>query len=176
MIQRLSARNKIITGAAIIALCGTVAYEVTTPPTPLLIYNKSDSAPHGWYRVDPQGRIEKDVSVAAFAPDGARDLADERGYLPAHIPLIKTVWAVAGEEVCAENGVVSAPGRPDIFVKPFDSAGRAMPSWRGCITLQPGEIFLVSVRTETSFDSRYFGAIDRQNVLGTAHYLGGNQE
>ena len=168
--------KKIIAGAAVLLLAGAAALEIVAPPIPRLIYNKSVSAPVGWYRIDPGGPIEKDTLVAAFPPDDARQLADHRGYLPAHVPLIKTVWAMAGDEICAENGVVSVAVKPDLIAQNTDSAGREMPALEGCFTLSETEFFLVSTDTETSFDSRYFGAVKAKNVLGTAYYLGSEPE
>ncbi len=163
-------------GAGAIALCGAVALEITSPPTPRLIYNKSESAAIGWYIVKPEDAVNRDVTVAAFAPDNARNLAAERGYLPAHIPLIKTVWAGPGDELCALGRVITTPGRPDIVAFKSDRLKRPMPSWKGCITLKRDEFFLVSTRIKTSFDSRYFGPVRRENILGTAHFLGPNSE
>ncbi len=154
------------------ALCAAVVWEIVSPPTPLLIYNRSESAPIGWYALDSNGGVTRDVKVAAFAPETARKLADNRHYLPQHIPIIKTVWAVTGEKVCSINGVISAPNRPDIHATMQDSLGRAMPVWHGCITLEKHEVFLVSTDVQTSWDSRYFGPVLLDNVLGTVRYLG----
>lgn len=168
--------KKIIAVAAVSLLAIAAALEIAAPPTPRLIYNKSESAPLGWYRIDPSGQIKKDALVAAFPPDDARELAAKRGYLPAHVPIIKTVWALAGDEICAENNVVSVAGKPHLIAQDIDSAGRKMPSLEGCSTLGDREVFLVSSRTDSSFDSRYFGAVERKNILGVAHYLGRERE
>ena len=157
---------------AVAGLCIAAALEITHPPTPRLIYNKSQSAPVGWYRLDPNGVILRDVKVAAFAPTDARKLAEERGYLPANIPLIKTVWAVGGDRICAINGVISAPNRPDILASREDSLGRRMPELKDCFTLKEGQVFLISTDVQTSWDSRYFGPVELEDVLGTVHYLG----
>ncbi len=164
--------TRLIAGAALTALCVAVTWEIFSPPTPRLIYNKSESAPVGWYALDPNGAVVRDVKVAAFAPAKARKLAHNRHYLPQHIPLIKTVWAVAGEKICSTKGVVSAPNRPDIHAHLQDGLGREMPNWHGCITLEKHEVFLVSIDVQTSFDSRYFGPVPLDNVLGTVRYLG----
>ncbi len=164
--------KRIVIGGAVTALCAASLVEIAAPPIPRLLYNTSESAPVGWYAVAPNSRIERDVMVAAFAPADARKLAHNRGYLPYNIPLIKTVWAVAGEEVCSEDGVVHAVNRPDIFTYELDSLGREMPSWQGCIILENNEAFLVSTDVQTSFDSRYFGAVPVENVLGATRYLG----
>lgn len=167
--------NLLFAGGAA-AICGASAWQMIAPPKPKLIYNESQSAPKGWYAIDENGFIKRDVLVAAFAPDEARILAHERGYLPANIPLIKTVWAAEGDKICSENDVVSTSNRPDLRVLHEDSLGRAMPSWQGCITLAKGEVFLVSTDVQTSFDSRYFGPAPLDNILGTAEFLGNTDE
>ena len=159
---------------AVTALCGASVYTMIVPQTPRVLYNKSDSAPIGWYKLDPEGAPVRDAMVAAFAPQEARNLADLRDYLPSHIPLLKSVWAVAGEEVCSSNGIIRAPNRPDIHAAARDGLGRELPHWEGCVTLEADEVFLVSTYVQNSYDSRYFGPVPLDNVLGTTQYLGEN--
>ena len=162
---------RIVPIAATVALCAATAHEIMSPPTPRLLYNKSESAPQGWYRIYPDGDIKRDSLVAAFAPAQARKLADIRGYLPANIPLIKTVWAIGGDRVCYNNGVITAPNRPDIHALTQDGLGREMPVIEGCLLLGKNEVFLISTDVQTSWDSRYFGAIPISNILGTVRHL-----
>ncbi len=166
------ASKKLIVGASIVALSAVTVASIFAPPIPRLIYNKSASAPRGWYEINPKGLIERDTKVAAFAPENARILADNRGYLPHNIPLIKTVWATAGDTICSENRIIRMENRPELHALKEDSLGRTMPSWRGCISLGNDEYFIISTDVQTSFDSRYFGPVTKKNVLGTAHYMG----
>ncbi|MEL6361747.1 MAG: S26 family signal peptidase [Pseudomonadota bacterium] len=163
---------KLLTALGATALCGATAWEMIVPPTPRLIYNESPSALIGWYRIDPDGASKRDVMVAAFAPALARNLADERGYLPHSVPLLKTVWATGGEKVCRFGVKVEAPNRPVLTAHREDGLGRDLPRWDGCITLSETEVFLISTDVQTSFDSRYFGPVPLRNVLGTAEFLG----
>lgn len=48
-----------------------------------------------------------------------------------------------------------------------DTAGRPLPAWSGCIRLPDTQVFVLAADPD-SFDSRYFGPVDRANVLGTA--------
>ena len=155
-------------------LCAASLYTMIVPPKPILLYNKTNSAPIGWYKVDPKGLPIRDKMVAAYVPEDARLLAHMREYLPRHIPVLKTVWASGGDKICSNDGVIIASGRPDIIAKAEDNLGRKLPSWQGCITLSHDQIFLVSTHVETSFDSRYFGPVHISNVLGTAEYVGPN--
>ena len=161
----------LIAGVMTLAVIGTAA-QIIFPPKPVLLYNPSYSAKVGWYRLRPDEPIALGTQVAAFAPEWARSLADERGYLPYNYPLIKTVWAVHGDEVCYNAQSVSVPKRPDIPVLGQDVLGRDMPQKSGCTVLKSGEYLLMSPDVQTGFDSRYFGPISLEHVLGKVVYLG----
>lgn len=156
----------------IAALCGATLWQVVRPSVPKVLYNPSPSAPIGWYRLWADQAIVRGDLVAAFAPEEAQKLAVERQYLPTNIPLIKTIWAVAGEEICHLDGLVQVANRPPLVMLSHDSQGQPMPSRDGCYTLEKDEVFLVSTDVQTSFDSRYFGPVPVSNILGPVQYLG----
>ena len=164
-----------IIGAIAGLICVFALVDIFKPATPYVFYNETVSAPVGWYRLTPNRAIKRDVMVAAFAPENARNMAATRDYLPSHVPLLKTVWAAAGDEICSENGRVTAPNRPDIRTQAQDAFGRLMPVWRGCITLSENQYFLVSTHVQNSWDSRYFGPVEKDNILGVVEYLGGSE-
>ncbi len=146
--------------------------EIAFPPKPVLLYNPSESAPVGWYRLRPKDTLKNDIIVAAYAPETARRLADERHYLPYNYPLIKTIWAMPGAYICIQNMRVRVPNRPDIYQLTQDGLGRDMPKLSGCFTLGNDEYFLISKDVQTGFDSRYFGPVSKENILGRVQYLG----
>ena len=82
----------LIAGVLTLAVITTTG-QILFPPKPVLFYNPSYSAQVGWYKLKPDDAIVSGVQVAAYAPEWARQMADERGYLPYDYPLIKTVWA-----------------------------------------------------------------------------------
>ena len=88
------------------------------------------------------------------------------------VPIIKTVWAVEGEQICRQNQQVTASDRPPLVALSHDSLGRSLPSKDGCNVLAKGEVFLVSTDVQTSFDSRYFGPVAVSDLLGPVRYLG----
>ncbi len=163
---------RVLAPVAVVALCTASLIQIVRPIVPRLLYNPSPSAPIGWYRLRPGEGVKKDDLVAAHLSAEGAALALERRYLPPNIPLIKTVWAVAGEEVCHTNGQVLMRGRPPLIVLKYDALGRALPSRSGCYRLANDEVFLASNDVQTSFDSRYFGAVKRDLVLGRVKYLG----
>ena len=146
-------------------------------PLPRLIYNPSDSVAVGWYSVDPLGHgtgsQPRSLSVGSIVltalPPDAAALAAQRGYLPASVPLLKRVGAVAPQEVCITGRIVRIDGVPSAAVLPADRWGRPLLSWQQCRHLEPGELFLLSVTNPASFDSRYFGPVSASVVIGVAH-------
>ena len=158
---------------AVVATIGLVfvGAGATAKLHPLVIYNPTDSAPRGFYLITASEGPARGDLVAAELPFEAENLAAERGYLPAGLPVIKTVWATAGDRICVENRRLSAPERPDLIVLETDRAGRPMPLWNGCRTLGPDEILLASNAVANSFDGRYFGPVPAANVLGRARLI-----
>ena len=162
-----------------LSACGlaALAWASFVHPMPRLIYNPSDSVAVGWYRVDPQehgtGSLPRPLSVDSIVlttlPPDAAALAAQRGYLPARVPLLKRVGAVAPQEVCTAGGVVRIDDVPSATVLPADRWDRPLPSWQQCRRLEPGELFLLSVTNPASFDGRYFGPVRASAVIGVAH-------
>ena len=162
-----------------LSACGlaALAWASFVHPLPRLIYNPSDSVAVGWYRVDPlhhrPGSLPRALAVgsivlASLPPDAAA-LAARRGYLPAGVPLLKRVGAVAPQHVCVFDALVWIDGVPVAAIRPADRLGRPLPSWPQCRQLRPGELFLLSVTNPASFDSRYFGPVSASAVIGVAH-------
>ena len=162
-----------------LSACGlaALAWASFVHPLPRLIYNPSDSVAVGWYRVDPLGHgtdsLPRPLSVGSIVlttlPPDAAALAAQRGYLPARVPLLKRVGAVAPQEVCIAGGIVRIDGVPLAAALLADRWGRPLPSWQQCRRLEPGELFLLSVTNPSSFDSRYFGPVAASAVIGVAH-------
>jgi conjugative transfer signal peptidase TraF len=135
------------------------------------VWNATASVPRGLYAVEADGPLARGDYVVAQLPGSFRRLADQRGYLPAHIPLVKPVSAVAGDSVCALGQEILINGRQvgDRLAK--DLKGRPMPGWSGCVRLKDGEVFLFRTGMPQSFDGRYFGITPRSAILGRADPL-----
>lgn len=143
---------------------------LTTSP-PRLVYNASDSVPIGWYRISPANSLAPGDLVLVDLPSEMRSLAAQRGYLPANVPLLKTVVAMAPQQVCMLGSQVRIDG--DLVAKRlrWDRQGRALPHWQACRRLVGDELFLLSNSNPASFDSRYFGPVSVDAVIGRAQPL-----
>lgn len=158
-------------GALCAALAAALAGTAAAPPTPRLVWNVSASAPTGLYVVTPSAEVEPGDMVVAWTPRPWRGLAARRHYLPANVPLVKRVVAVAGDEVCAKGEDISINGLPAVTRRVRDARGRILPWWEGCIRLRKGDAFLLMADAPASFDGRYFGVTSGSNIVGKARLL-----
>lgn len=150
--------------AATLAGIALVGFSAIAHPQPRLVWNASASAPIGLYRV-VSGAPERGDFVLVRIPKSIEKLAAFRGYLPAGVPLIKRVAAVAGDDVCAFSGAIIVNGEIVARQCKADRAGRFLPRWNECQELVQGELFLLGDAPD-SFDSRYFGPVTSARVIG----------
>lgn len=141
---------------------------IVRPPLPRLVWNASASAPIGLYAVSPGTSAGRGDMVIAWPPASARQLAAHRRYLPANVPLVKRVVAVAGDTICGVDRTVTVDGRQVALRRAADAAGRPLPGWQGCVRLAPGMVFLLMTETPDSFDGRYFGPTAARDIIGRA--------
>lgn len=168
--RQLRARRRplIIAGGIGLALLGlAAALDFTVRPAPRLIWNASASAPIGFWRIHPGARIRTGDMVLATTPASVRQLAAQRHYLPANVPLIKRVAARDGDEVCALGYEIFVNGRWVAERRAADRQGRPLPWWTGCERLRDGRAFLL-MDAPDSFDGRYFGPISETAIIGKA--------
>ncbi|WP_249931145.1 S26 family signal peptidase [Ramlibacter sp. 2FC] len=133
-----------------------------------IVYNPTDSMPRGWYRIVPADSLQVGSIVLARLPAPAAALAAQRGYLPAGVPLLKRIGAVAPQRVCVDGESVRIDDEAVAAVTRADGQGRSLSAWQKCRRLVRGEVFLLSSTNPASFDSRYFGPIAAANVIGSA--------
>lgn len=136
-----------------------------------LVYNPSDSVARGWYRIGEIDSLHVGNIVLARLPAPAAALAAQRGYLPAGIPLLKSIGAVAPQRVCVDGTSVRIDDVAMATVMHADGSGRPLLTWQQCRYLARGELFLLSSTNSASFDSRYFGPILTSSVIGSAQPL-----
>jgi conjugative transfer signal peptidase TraF len=153
-----------------LTLVGIVAVSAGSivKPSYQIRYNTSHSAPLGWYAVVPVRDVRIGALVLARLPIGAAMLAEERGYLPRTVPVLKRIAATGPHMVCAIDSRITVDGVLAVRTLARDSAGRPLGHWMGCRRLTTNELFLLNTESAASFDSRYFGPIARSDVIGKA--------
>jgi conjugative transfer signal peptidase TraF len=148
-----------------------IGFSALTKPPPRIAYNPSPSAAQGFYLVRQTVALAVGDLVLVQVPEAFESMVVERRYIDPKVPLLKRIVALPGDHVCHRCGAVVVNRRYVASTLRSDSAGRPMPVWRGCRTLDSHEFFALMEGVETSLDSRYFGPLDRKLVLGTARPL-----
>lgn len=166
-IRNHSMRRLMIVAAVTLPALALLAFIWLRPP-PLLLYNHTPSLPLGFYRYQG-GAIRRGDIVAFLLPRSAWDYARRRGDNP-HLILIKRVLAVGGDPVSTLHGQLRINGRSIGAIAATDAAGRTLPQWRADRLLRSDEL-LVGTRHRHSFDSRYFGPIHTNQVIGVYRSL-----
>ncbi|MGE0630546.1 MAG: S26 family signal peptidase [Hyphomicrobiaceae bacterium] len=133
---------------------------------PMLLWNASPSVPLGLYQITAAPSSIGSI-VAARLPSSAAQLAARRSYLSESAILLKPVAATVGDRVCRFGTYIFVRRKLAALALAADHLARPLPHWHGCRTLRVGELFLLSAAPD-SFDSRYFGPIGSELVIGTA--------
>lgn len=154
--------------ALVLGAAAPLGVTAVAPPTPLLLWNTTASAPVGFYRVQQVDALHDGDLAVARPPRGLSNWFDRAGYLPRGVPLVKRVAAVARQRVCRRGAAVTVDGRPVASARTHDGMGRHLPRWSGCRTLTRGEVFLLNRDVPDSLDGRYFGPSSLQDVVGRA--------
>jgi conjugative transfer signal peptidase TraF len=165
-LHRHSLRFGVLAGAS--AALAALLLPALHRPQLRLVWNASASVPLGLYGIEPAA-IPRVGDLVAVRPSPAltRFMA-ERRYVEAGAVLVKPVAALAGTTFCRTNMRVTLDGRAVATVLPRDRFGRPLPRWSGCRRVARNQLVLIAPTLRASFDSRYFGPVDRAQVIGRA--------
>lgn len=136
--------------------------------TPLFLWNQSESVPVGLYVLRLSITPTLGDLTAIQLPPALSVWAIERGYLGTDTLLLKRVAATNGMVVCRDGLSVSVNSTIVAMAAETDRNGRTLPSWTGCITLGPDEVFLLNADVDDSLDGRYFGTVNASQIVGQA--------
>ena len=141
-------------------------------------YNETPSERIGIYFLSPGfvGRVDEKI---AFIPTKKqRQFMLDRQYIALrNIVLIKTVAGIEGQNVCVSADNLSKNvGEKIVHINSIsapisvnDSKGRSLISVLkdGCTRLATDHFFVIGSNSPYSYDSRYFGTVEREQILGT---------
>jgi conjugative transfer signal peptidase TraF len=133
---------------------------------PPFIINETVSMAKGVYAyTDNVNAIKRMDIVALKMTIGANAyLVDELGY-PKRTLLIKRVAGLPGDVIC-RHGMRVTVNAQTVNAQSKDRLGNLLPVWDGCAVLRPNQVFLLGDHP-SSFDSRYFGPVTKEQLLGT---------
>jgi conjugative transfer signal peptidase TraF len=145
-------------------------------PIPVYVWNASDSAPLGLYRLQPVDSLFVTELVAVLPPEPLATFLAEGGYLPRGVPMLKRVLALPGQTVCRNGLTIVVDGIKLGEARDRDGRGRPLPIWQGCRVVARDDVFLMNWQSADSLDSRYFGPLPASAVIGRAVPVWTNEE
>ena len=165
VVKRLMVGTAVLGAAALLLGIGSYAAGVRV--------NTTKSIPVGLYWIT-QEPVEKGAYVTFCPPPvGVFDDAKERGYIGAGFCpggyglMMKRVLAAKDDQVAVTAEGVTVNGQLLPFSVPLasDKAGRELPRYQSDrYTLGNAELLLMSDVSGTSFDGRYYGPINRNQI------------
>ena len=154
-----------IAAVAALAMTSAAGWAASRNAPPLVMLNDSASEPTGFY-VRTSQAPEVGALVAFRTPPQAFPYADHRHSLLRRHPILKAIAAASGDRVCTQSNRLTINDRIRAPIAAKDRFGDVLPRWRDCRQLTAGELFVFSDLIPNSFDSRYFGPVNRNDVLG----------
>lgn len=130
----------------------------------VVLHNATPSMPVGFY-LRASGPLARGSIVTVRAVDVVPGYAAERNFTDPGDRFLKRVVGAAGDVVCASGAQITLNGVLVGARKNRDSAGRVLPTWEGCITLDGVQVFLLG-DTADSFDGRYWGPTPIDRIEG----------
>jgi type IV secretory pathway protease TraF len=151
------------TASAAAVLVATMAWRLM----PWLVWNTSESAPIGLYRVQTVGKLMVNDLVIVIPPEPLATFLADAGHLPHGVPLLKRVHVVSDHTVCCIGYEITIDGAQVGQALERDYRGRPLPHWQGCRLLEDGDVFLMNWHPR-SLDEGHFGVLPISSKVGRA--------
>jgi len=157
----------VITASALTALVCGFGYAAG------LRINTTKSIPVGLYKLSSKSPEKGDYVIFCPPEKELFSMAQKRGYIGSGFcpggygEMMKRILAAKGDEVAFRDDAVYVNGQPLPYSKPLnvDPGGRELPAVREIHTLSKSELLLMTDRSPSSFDGRYFGAVTTSQVI-----------
>ncbi len=146
------------------------SFEVDGPSMETTLYDNDrllvSKLPKTWSRLtnEPYIPARGDIIVFTRSDEGDLDSSERR-------KLIKRVIALPGERVTVQGGLVTvySPARPEGFLPDKEMGyGKVIETTAGNVdlTIKPGEVFVLGDNRAHSLDSRSFGTVASNDIIG----------
>lgn len=153
-----------LTFIAVLAIVVTgienAGYHITFATTP--------SVPKGFYFVCPAKKINRYDIIEFLPPDNILNFIKTNHWVPKNGLVIKYAFALPHDHVCIRNQTIWINGNKIGPIHKFYAKNKRLPQIKLCRTLTNNEYLFLSTKNERSFDSRYFGVVTADRILGKA--------
>ena len=133
-----------------------------------LTYVVTPSVPRGLYLVVPTKNIQLNDMIEFIPPTIEGDFAKSHQWFQSNRPLVKYVFAQAGDHVCTKNQAIFINGKKTAPIYGHYDDNKLLPKFAICDKIDGEQYLLLSTKSTKSFDSRYFGLISSQQIRGRA--------
>ncbi|MFA6409267.1 MAG: signal peptidase I [Gammaproteobacteria bacterium] len=136
-------------------------------------YQATSSMPRGLYLLAPVKSIARGDIVLFYPPITIRDFLKQQHWLPRSGLIMKYALGVPGDYVCRRQNELWINRKKVAHIYHKTSSDLSLPQQKFCGKLGKTQYFLISIFVPNSFDSRYFGAVERGYILGKAISING---
>ena len=161
-------KHRITTLLTMFGSVALLASVICAKPVALYVWNASESAPPGLYRLQPVDTLFVTELVAVLPPEPLAAFLAEGSYLPRGVPMLKRVLALPGQTVCRNGLTITVDGIGLGEALDRDRRGRPLPIWQGCRVVARDDVFLMNWQSSDSLDGRYFGPIPASAIIARA--------
>lgn len=132
------------------------------------IQQLTPSMPEGWYFTYPVSDYHKGDNVVFIPNEQTQDYILAREWLPKDIPLLKKIVGVPGDFLCtkAQNVYINEQWIGKVYQT--DGKGNALPIFSFCGKIPKDNYFMQGVANPHSFDSRYYGLVNKSQIMSKA--------
>jgi conjugative transfer signal peptidase TraF len=165
--------KKTISGAIYWFIALSITCVIFANKIPLRI-NQTASMPEGFYWLSAPREIDKGDFVMICLDDSRAHHALQRGYLHGGScfnfvqPLLKQVVAITNDTVTLTTSSMQVNGLPLTHSSTLTADKQQRPlvaTPRGVYKLQPNQLWVYGIKSDRSWDSRYFGLVKTSDVV-----------
>jgi conjugative transfer signal peptidase TraF len=134
-------------------------------------YAATTSMPKGWYFISPPKTLTRKDIVLFYPPEITRQFLQEHKWGPSSGLLLKYVKGIPGDEVCIRKQAIWINKVKIAPIYAYYAPGKLLPHSNFCGILAANQYLLMSTYIARSFDGRYFGPVQRAQIIGKAKRL-----
>ena len=133
-----------------------------------IVYQNTPSMPMGYYLTYPQQHFDTGDRVVLQPARESRHFARRHGYAGHSRPMLKEIRAQAGDFVCIRDKALIINQHQRYQRYQYDRKGQPLPRPTLCRRLRSGEYIVIGTSSPYSFDSRYNGIVQQQQIIAKA--------